>query len=263
MTTALRSAALALLLSSPSVVLSQSAGFSNSPYTATLKTTSVQRLVDGTTITRETTVQVARDSQGRTMRQQKPIGLPQPAARGLNSTTVTDPVAHTTTMWSTGTKVATTFHMPENPRIPAPSGVPSLGSGSGVMSSVVTSSNVVMTTAGVSGAVIDSSPLDPNLRPSRQTEKLGSKTIAGVYAEGTRVTTTYPVGSLGNDRPIVTVRETWTSPDLRLVVLSTDEDPRTGKQTTEVINLDHGEPDPALFQVPEGYTIRDQTPGSN
>jgi len=84
-----------------------------------------------------------------------------------------------------------------------------------------------------------------------------------VYAEGTRVTTTYPVGSLGNDRPIVNVRETWTSPDLRLVVLSTDEDPRTGKQTTEVINLDHGEPDPALFQVPEGYTIRDQTPGSN
>ena len=194
------------------------------------------------------------------MRQQKPIGLPQPAARGLNSTTVTDPVAYTTTMWSTGTKVATTFHMPENPRIPAPSGVPSLGSGSGVMSSVVTSSNVVMTTAGVSGAVIDSSPLDPNLRPSRQTEKLGSKTIAGVYAEGTRVTTTYPVGSLGNDRPIVNVRETWTSPDLRLVVLSTDEDPRTGKQTTEVINLDHGEPDPALFQVPEGYTIRDQPP---
>jgi hypothetical protein len=65
------------------------------------------------------------------------------------------------------------------------------------------------------------------------------------------------------DRPIVNVRETWTAPDLKIIVYTTDDDPRTGSRTTELINLDRAEPDPALFQVPEGYTIKDQYPGSN
>lgn len=78
-----------------------------------------------------------------------------------------------------------------------------------------------------------------------------------------RTTITYPAGSFGNDRPIVAVNEKWTSPDLRIILLSINEDPRSGTQTTEVTNLDRAEGDPTLFQVPEGYTIRDQTLGSN
>jgi hypothetical protein len=42
-----------------------------------------------------------------------------------------------------------------------------------------------------------------------------------------------------------------------------DDDPRTGTRITEVTNLDRGEPNPALFQVPEGYTMRDRYPGKN
>lgn len=134
------------------------------------------------------------------------------------------------------------------------------GMGSGGMGAVVTSSNVIMTTGSV-GVGIDGA--DSNLRPINQTEKLGGKTIAGVYAEGTRITITYPIGFFGNDRPIVNIREMWTVPDLRLVVLSTDDDPRTGLRTIELTNLNRAEPDPALFQVPEGYTIKDHYPGSN
>jgi hypothetical protein len=100
---------------------------------------------------------------------------------------------------------------------------------------------------------------DPNLRPSMQHESLSGKTINGIYAEGVRMTQTYPVGYFGNDRPIVVVHETWTAPDLKIIVLTTSDDPRTGTRTTEVTNIDRSEPDPALFQVPEGYTIRDRS----
>jgi hypothetical protein len=107
------------------------------------------------------------------------------------------------------------------------------------------------------------STADPNVKPTRQIDRLGGKTIAGVYAEGVRTTITYPVGYMGNDRPIAVVREVWTAPDLKITLLASDNDPRTGLQSTEVTDLVRAEPDPALFLPPEGYTIRDHTPGSN
>ncbi len=45
------------------------AGVTNRPYSATVKTTFVQKLADGTTITRVRTTKEARDSEGRSMRQ--------------------------------------------------------------------------------------------------------------------------------------------------------------------------------------------------
>lgn len=59
----LRPVALTLLLLAATAAISQN-GITNSPYTATKKTTSIQKLVDGTTITRITTETEARDSQG-------------------------------------------------------------------------------------------------------------------------------------------------------------------------------------------------------
>ena len=154
--------------------------------------------------------------------------------------------------------------MPELRRTQPPSGSMGSGSGSGMVSgmagSVETSSVAVMTTGSVG---IGAFTADPNLRPTTQTEKLGGKSIAGVYAEGVRITTTYPVGFFGNDKPIVSVHEAWTAPGLRLAVLTINDDPRSGTQTTEITDLNRAEPDPALFQVPEGYTIKDQNPGSN
>ena len=90
-------------------------------------------------------------------------------------------------------------------------------------------------------------------------EQLGGKTIAGVYAEGIRITRTIPEGAEGNDRPMIRVDETWRSPELKITLLSINSDPRTGTRTTEVTELDRAEPDPAVFQVPEGYTVKDQT----
>jgi hypothetical protein len=46
-------------------------------------------------------------------------------------------------------------------------------------------------------------------------------------------------------------------------MLTTDNDPRNGLQSTEVTDIVRTEPDPALFLPPEGYTIKDQYPESH
>ena len=117
------------------------AGFANNPYTATKKTTLVQKLADGTTITRVTTETEARDSQGRTMHHQQIMtGLP---GRNVTHTDVMDPSTRTTTMWMSTGKEATRTHMPDPQRMQTPSGSMGNGTdagvGSGVMGGVVTS----------------------------------------------------------------------------------------------------------------------------
>jgi hypothetical protein len=271
---ALRPIALFLYLFTSAAAISQTAGYANIPYTATRKTTYLQKLADGTTITRTNMSTEARDSQGRTMHL---TVMSEMQGQTIINTNVDDPVARTNTIWLSQGKQATRVHLPDlhlhhvaqTAGTARASGSTGLGSGTGSFGAfVITSSDSIRTEGyttvpGITGAVIAGSPRDPNLRPTSHTEKLGGKTIAGVYAEGTRTTVTYPVGYFGNDRLIVTTHETWTSPDLKLLVLSVDDDPRTGTRTTELTNLDRVEPDPALFQVPEGYTIKDQYPGTN
>ena len=96
-------------------------------------------------------------------------------------------------------------------------------------------------------------------RPDFSSEPLGFHVIQGVLAEGTRRTTTYPAGMVGNDRPITVVAETWTSPELKVVVLSRTLDPRSGEGVMRLENISRAEPDPALFRVPADYQIVDET----
>jgi hypothetical protein len=90
-------------------------------------------------------------------------------------------------------------------------------------------------------------------RPVR--EILGAATILGVEATGTRFTTTTPVGEIGNDQPLVSTRESWFAGDLSLELRYIDDDPRRGKTVKELVKLDLSEPDPVLFQPPEGYEV--------
>ena len=94
--------------------------------------------------------------------------------------------------------------------------------------------------------------------PQTTTEKLTSQTIEGVLVEGTLPTTTWPAGAQGNDRAITATRETWTSPELKVVILSQMNDPRSGEQTQKLINISRSEPDPGLFQPPPDYTILEE-----
>jgi hypothetical protein len=273
---AIRRLALTVLLFSSVASIAQTVPSAGNPYTAVKKTTIIQKLADGTTIKREYSTTEARDSQGRTMQQNSASQI-----QGQNNThtNVMDPVARTTTIWMSQGKQATRIHMPDLRGAAQQSGPIAMGLGSGsfgavaeigVVSNATSLSQTIRTgatgpapeTTGI--VTMTAGPIhDPNLRPETKKENLGGKTIAGVYAEGVRLTITYPVGYFGNDKPLITFHETWMSSDLKLVLLSVDDDPRTGTRITEVTNLNRGEPNPALFQVPEGYTIRDQYPGTN
>jgi hypothetical protein len=88
-----------------------------------------------------------------------------------------------------------------------------------------------------------------------KTEALGTRTIAGVSAEGTRTTVTIPAGAVGNERPIEIVTETWRSPELKLVVTSNTSDPRFGETRYELRNIVRAEPAPSLFEIPSDYKL--------
>ncbi len=86
-----------------------------------------------------------------------------------------------------------------------------------------------------------------------KSESLGTQVISGVVVEGIRTTTTHPAGSfMGNDRPVTTVRESWSSPQLGLTLLSKSTDPN-GESTTTWEDFSTSEPDPALFMIPSNY----------
>ena len=213
------------------------------PYTANQKTTTIQTLANGTTITRETNSRQARDSSGRSFRENA-IDFPMVDGETHKQSmfNVFDPVNRITINWSSQSKEAVVFHMADPTQIrhvqlppsqPIPVPVPVTG----------------IVAAGSNGGQV---------RPTH--EDLGTRTINGLEAKGTRVTTTYPVGRVGNDQPLTVTHETWMSTDLRIPVLQIDNDPRTGVRTVELTDIERGEPDSSLFQPPEGYTVRDQYP---
>jgi hypothetical protein len=89
-------------------------------------------------------------------------------------------------------------------------------------------------------------------------EDLGTRSLAGVETAGSRETTTTAPGTMGNDRALTSVREFWHSDQLGINLLSILSSPFSGKQTFSIIELTTAEPDPRLFDIPEGYTIDDQ-----
>jgi len=88
-------------------------------------------------------------------------------------------------------------------------------------------------------------------------QSLGKQVVEGVSAEGTRETTTLPAGSIGNDRPIEMVTESWYSPELQTMISTRHSDPRTGDEIFRVTNIQRGEPGAYLFQPPAGYQINE------
>jgi hypothetical protein len=86
-------------------------------------------------------------------------------------------------------------------------------------------------------------------------ESLGTKTLEGITAEGTRTTITIPAGQEGNEQPMQRAIESWYSPDLQMVVFSKRSDPRTGETVMRYTNISRGEPAHSLFELPADYKI--------
>jgi hypothetical protein len=89
------------------------------------------------------------------------------------------------------------------------------------------------------------------------TEDLGSSTINGVLARGTRITIVVPIGALGNDREFRSTYEHWFSSDLNMMIKSISTDPRFGTTTYELTNIKREAPAPALFLPPPSYAVKD------
>ena len=89
------------------------------------------------------------------------------------------------------------------------------------------------------------------------TDDLGTRQIEGVTATGRRTTITIPTGQIGNDRPIEITDEMWTSPDLKVLVMSKHHDPRTGDVEYRLTNVNRAEPPRDVFTPPADYTIVD------
>jgi hypothetical protein len=90
---------------------------------------------------------------------------------------------------------------------------------------------------------------------------LGSQIVEGVLAQGRRITATWPTGSRGNDKPLVSTAEIWRSPDLKVTVLTKISKPTVADQTNRFTNISTIPPDLTLFQPPVDYQVVDE-PGT-
>lgn len=91
---------------------------------------------------------------------------------------------------------------------------------------------------------------------SVKVENLGRKTIGTLDVVGSREVTTINAGVIGNEKAQPIVKEFWYSPALGINVETRRFDPRASAiQNFEVGNIDVTEPDPKMFELPEGYRM--------
>ena len=197
------------------------------PYTADVSTEITRALADGNKIHQVTSEHVYRDSEGRTRRETSlsGIGLSAPGS-GPQLAFIDDPVAGAS--YVLDLRARTASRMPwRSPRSNGPS-----------------------------NRQLRSSMADPN----RKTESLGRQTIAGLPAEGTRITQIIPAGEIGNMLPIQIVTERWYSPDLQTVILQKRSDPRAGDYVYQWTNIIRAEPAASSFVVPPEFPISQGPP---
>ncbi|MGA2324778.1 MAG: hypothetical protein ABSH05_00685 [Bryobacteraceae bacterium] len=228
------------------------------PYSAQAVTEVNQTLGDGNKIHRVITGAVYRDGQGRTRNESVPGGMGPLAPTGdlKQLVTISDPVAGFTYVLDPAQKTATKVPL----RAGGPGGrmAPAPGFG-GRMAPARGFGGRMAPAAGPGRGMMHAGP--PN-DEDLKIESLGPKQIEGVQAEGRRVTTTILAGKIGNERPIVAVTERWFSPQLRVVVLMTHNDPRMGQDSYKLTKIALGEPDHSLFEVPAGYTVIEGRPAT-
>jgi len=229
---------IAILLAVASVSVAQTApaiplqttsgtGFTGAPYSGRATTVKEKTLTDGTRTT-ETSVELLwRDAEGRTRRE-----LIQNTDTGVEYRliNITDPVGGVYLIWDDNEEIARRvvgiWPLPSKQRVTAPP------------------SPVIQGKA--------------ETRPDFRNEILTPQEINGVYAVGSRWNRTIHLEGESSNRVIEVTNELWISPDLRIIVRHIHDDPRTGKETTDVTDVVRGDPDPALFQAPEGYAVVDR-----
>jgi len=233
------------------------------PYSAEAVTESTQVLADGNRINRKTTTRIYRDSEGRTRRDQLN------EAGAVESTFVVDPSGGTSYVFEQR------VHGPGDTVTLDPAGTPSREGSFGVATfkgnvgvfkdgNEFFYENQVGSKAAAEdeakGKIVRDKMEYRTLRDRAEDgqsvrEDLGTSTIEGLPATGTRTTTTIAAGAIGNVQPIKVVSEEWFSQDLQVLVLTKHNDPRSGETVYRLLNVVRAEPDPSLFAVPADEPI--------
>lgn len=208
------------------------------PFSAVAVSETTQTLADGNHITRKTQTNLFRDSQGRIRREMTLSGFGPMASSGQPKSfvVINDPVAKTTFMLHPDQKTAEKMGRPFA-RMRGPQ--------QGAMREQKMNARQQQEIA----------------NGTLKKEDLGTQTIAGVTAQGTRITRTIPAGQVGNEKPITIVHESWYSNDLQTVVMSKRTDPWSGETTYSLTNIQRAEPAASLFAVPSDYTVTQGHPG--
>jgi hypothetical protein len=89
-------------------------------------------------------------------------------------------------------------------------------------------------------------------------ESLGTQRIEGVLAEGHR-NTTRMARVKGESGAAAYVYETWFAPEIQEFVMMKTSDPRTGESIQRLTHIVLGDPDSALFRIPDNYRIVDES----
>lgn len=226
----------------------------NAPYSAEAVTESVQTLADGNRIRRENRSLIYRDSQGRTRREESINALgPWTTDTQHKSIFINDPVAGTHYVLNPNDKSGT--------QLPVPMLTDHINLAP-VEGGAIPANRVIMRRHTVVGGVepgvrgvISAMPL--TAQGETKEEDLGSRSIEGVSAVGTKMTTTIPAKQMGADRDIVITFERWHSSELQVDVLTRRNDPRVGETTYRLTNINRTEPLPSLFEPPVDFQINE------
>lgn len=207
------------------------------PFSAVAVSESTQTLADGNHIARKTQTNLFRDSQGRFRKEVTlpAIGPLATSGQAKSFVFINDPVAGTNFILHADTKTAEQMRRP-------------FGGMKGPLKDALKGK-------------MESRQQQDIANGSLKKEDLGTQTIAGVSAQGTRITHTIPAGQIGNDKAITIVSEHWYSNDLQMVVMSKRSDPRFGDTTYTLTNIQRQEPTASLFAVPADYTVTQGGPG--
>ncbi len=235
------------------------------PFSAQATTVTDQTLADGNHIHHQNDATLYRDSQGRTRRETTLGGLGPWSAVEADAKMVVminDPVAGTHYMLHPDERRAIQMPLPNPAMLKAMSRDTAPATKTGTGKVVVEDEFFEMPgpppSPGAPGGDVHKMFFYQRFgdeEQNAQTESLGTQVIEGVKAEGKRIASTIPAGSIGNDQPIQIVTERWYSPELQMVVMSKRSDPRVGETTFRLSNISRAEPAATLFQVPADYTL--------
>jgi hypothetical protein len=232
------------------------------PYSAETSTETVQTLTDGNRIVHRTVSKFYRDSEGRT-RHEQTFGNVDPDHPSPHEVKVfvDDPVSGTAYVLDPGSKTAekvvrTRKFLDE--RTSDDSGAQFIFKTvkDGEVAELGAPERTMIKIRDEHSGNPDAMVLQiPDEKREEVKEDLGTKNIEGVDCTGTRRTITIPAGEVGNEKPISIMTETWFAPAIGAVVQSSTDDPRYGKTTYQLTNVQLGEPAQSLFEPPADFKV--------